>query len=1136
MNYFNKAEKTLKSCLKEKLSITTATVVGFLIAGTVAFGATITQEDINKSSGVEIAGSKTVISTTDKENTINETLENKKSDEKKEENGAVVSSAGWLVTVTNGDLTIGEKGVLKGTNLSKTTLNLYGNTNTVNNGTIETAQNGWGAITLTAIDDATGKLTNNGKIDGNVNVEGNVVVKNTKDITGSIYSDNNKGNKIIDITNSGNIATTKENKVVKANNADNSAIFINGTKGELRLVNEGTIGNKKLDNGIVVQAIEKLDLTNNKDIIAKQSGIISSARETNIKNTGKIEGGKFGIYLSKGISLKYNIENSGTIEVTQEQAGKTQVIGMNLEGTGVAVNTTNGVIRVTGQGYDNEPKLNIIGVNVGGGEFINNGLIELGEGTTYGIGINVGENGKFPKKGKATNNGTIALEIGSNGIDRKASSHNIAIRNKNGEAINKGKIQVTDKTADELKGFDMSNLFEGVVANKGMLVDKDGNIVSQKDDVELDGDLTIDQINGAGDLGGAIVINGDSTITGGKDSITTDGLNIAGSTVTIKNDTSSNGVTFDGTTLNLAKSNDVAGKIVIGEKSSKADLTIANGTINGVEGNTASDIELTDGSSLTLNGTTVNGNIGTVTEDTVLAQAQTGATVNVLGESALDGRIDVATINVGNDTQPLLVGEISTVERKNKFVLSSDSVIGKGKTEVNPLENSSNNTINIKDNGQLVLEVGTKGETALGNSTGITITGTNTEAGTKADGSNITVVGDTNGDILLSTGNLTGTGINVDLGSGNTFTNTSVSMENGNNGVYTATAGENNSIKLDYNKELFKDNGAINAINNGAMNANNLFENSNLAIREQQMKNIYEGSIYSETVRASYNSVKTFENVLRGMNTVNETGKWTAFGSGVYAKDSYDRIGHDSEIETTGLLAGAEYGLANNTSVGFTFAGANQDVDSLTGTADGTTLYLGTYAKKVVGNYKFMAGLGYQYGDYDADNVTGYATSSDSYNSNTLSVYVEGRYSMDLGSNIAFEPKLKLGYTYVDQDDTRDANFGVSDASLSTFDTELGADLIKTYVLKDGKANLVLGASYVRAMGDTDKEFTGEFTKSNGGFDIKGAELSENTGKFDLSVEVSKDNGFFYNGGLNLHVGSDDYRNYGVNFGAGYKF
>ena len=38
MNYFNETEKGLKRYLKTKVSITMATVVGFLIAGSVSFG------------------------------------------------------------------------------------------------------------------------------------------------------------------------------------------------------------------------------------------------------------------------------------------------------------------------------------------------------------------------------------------------------------------------------------------------------------------------------------------------------------------------------------------------------------------------------------------------------------------------------------------------------------------------------------------------------------------------------------------------------------------------------------------------------------------------------------------------------------------------------------------------------------------------------------------------------------------------------------------------------------------------------------------------------------------------------------------------------------------------------------------
>ena len=75
-----------------------------------------------------------------------------------------------------------------------------------------------------------------------------------------------------------------------------------------------------------------------------------------------------------------------------------------------------------------------------------------------------------------------------------------------------------------------------------------------------------------------------------------------------------------------------------------------------------------------------------------------------------------------------------------------------------------------------------------------------------------------------------------------------------------------------------------------------------------------------------------------------------------------------------------------------------------------------------------------------------------------------------------------------------------------------------------------------RAMGDVDKDFKGEFVKSNGSFDVVGANLAKNTGKFDLSVKVTKESGMFYKGGVSYKVGSDKTRDYGVNVGIGYRF
>ena len=273
-----------------------------------------------------------------------------------------------------------------------------------------------------------------------------------------------------------------------------------------------------------------------------------------------------------------------------------------------------------------------------------------------------------------------------------------------------------------------------------------------------------------------------------------------------------------------------------------------------------------------------------------------------------------------------------------------------------------------------------------------------------------------------------------------------------------------------------------------------------------------------------------------------EVGKWTAEGKALYSKDEYDRNGtvgdYSSEIESTGLMAAFGYGLNETTTAGVAFSGVKQDVDTDTGSADADLFYLGVYGNKVYGNYDFTAGLGYQFGEYEADNTITNVHSSDKYDSKALSGYVQGRYTADLGDGLSLQPRVRLGYTYVEQDDTRDSYFGVSDTEISTFDAEFGLDTVKSVQLEKSKVDVKFGVSYVRTMGDTDDEFTGRFygATASEGFDVLGAELAENVVKFNLGAEVTNENGFFYNGGLTYEFGSNDTDAYGVNVGVGYKF
>ena len=701
------------------------------------------------------------------------------------------------------------------------------------------------------------------------------------------------------------------------------------------------------------------------------------------------------------------------------------------------------------------------------GNMVNNGIINISENN----GQRVNRTLVSLKDSDLTNNGTMGVYAGD------------VVSSGNGQTTNTGKIQVLDKTAEELKDIDVSTLFGNEFSSTGMLVDKDGNVALDKDDIVIGNkDLTTEEVN---KNDGAYLASG-VTISG-KDPINTKSLNIIGNVATKEK------VKIDGSTVNIADN----GFISLGDSKTSSDLTISSAVVNGNSKEGSTDVVFeNDSSSLTLDNTTFNGVIGNDKDK---------GTLNSLGNSLVNGSISVDTINIGGTSKSRLDLALNTKIDTNK--------------------------ININKDGQLGLVIDNQGNNALKETSGITITGQE---------------GDT-GDISIITGNLAGEDVTINVGD-NTFTDVDGVTDSDlyilENKDIIGTSGDNidTEIVLKYNNNYFEGNSILNNINIAAKDVSNYFS-SDKAIREQEMDTLYAENIYSETVRATYDTIKLNEKLVLSTNINNEVGKWAAVGNGVYNKSEYDKTGtigkdYRTEIETSGLMGVMEYGLSADSSVGVVLSGALQDVDTAGGSADGTLLYLGTYAKKNIGNYRLIAGLGYQYGDYDADNTAAKIDSSDSYKTNALSAYIEGRYSMDLGDNLAIEPKLKLGYTYIDQDDVEDAYFGLEDANISTFDAEIGADLVKSINLKDGKLDVVFGASYVRTMGDTDKDFTGSFRAKNGRnkFDVIGVNLPENTGKFDLSVEVSKDSGLFYNGGVFLQTGNDDNKNYGVNVGIGYRF
>ena len=827
----------------------------------------------------------------------------------------------------------------------------------------------------------------------------------------------------------------------------------------------------------------------------------------------------------------YVVENKGIIEVVSSvkevSADKNIEIASAVRIDNVINKKNPKVIKSLNEGRvkvkaDEKTKVNVVYLATEKVNFENTGTIILEGGNNDSVAISAMADSEVKNSG--------VIEITSNG--------KVVRGNKSfaGKVTNTGIIKITDKTVKDLENVDANSLFinisSGKLTNTGMLVDKDGIAVGRDGEVVVDSKVSSAELNTKGKNEGKVILTQGAEITGGDKAINVGALEIRNN-IKVTGDKL---VKIEDTTINLDKN----GKLSIdGGKT----LSIKGNNINKSEKGTA--IALGDGSTLSLDGVTViNGAIGEVAEDgsvkgTVEAKDTTingniaTANFNVIGgtkeevnTTIINGEIAVGTITVGKT--PITSKLRNSIELdKNvtdKLVLSSDS----------KFTNTTGSTLTINKNGQVFLGIDKDGNNAFKNTTS----------------GSVTVKGDSNGkttDLVLETGNLSGDNIKIGFGEKVTFDGTDRVTVGTDSKIYVVDKnkaelnGTNKDVIVSYNTKLYEDNAVLNNVNNAAKVVSNLFSND-VAEREVQLDKIYSSNIYSETVKAAYDTVKMNEEAVLSLARKSEVGKWTAEGKALYSKDEYDRKGtvgeYSSEIESTGLMAAFGYGLNETTTAGVAFSGVKQDVDTDGGSADADLFYLGVYGNKVYGNYDFTAGLGYQFGEYEADNTIANVHGSDKYDSKALSGYVQGRYTADLGDGLSLQPRVRLGYTYVEQDDTRDSYFGVSDAEISTFDAEFGLDTVKSVQLEKSKVDVKFGVSYVRTMGDTDDEFTGRFygTTASEGFNVLGAELAENVVKFNLGAEVTNENGFFYNGGLTYEFGSDDTDAYGVNVGVGYRF
>ena len=340
------------------------------------------------------------------------------------------------------------------------------------------------------------------------------------------------------------------------------------------------------------------------------------------------------------------------------------------------------------------------------------------------------------------------------------------------------------------------------------------------------------------------------------------------------------------------------------------------------------------------------------------------------------------------------------------------------------------------------------------------------------------------------------------------------------------------------------------------------------------LNDIYAGNPYSYSSELSRKSAGMFRDIVTENIFKPEANKWMIYGGLTHVdggtKDTYYGKGYytydigssdmDADTKITGAYMLGEYGVPDTLTSGVVIGGNKLKSDLSNGSkVEGSALYLGAYAKKYVGNLKVTAGAGFQYGDYDADRlaVNNAASSkaepvikySDNYNDMTYDIYLNGRYSHNIGDNLFLEPYATLSYTYIDQDGADEGNQTLAiETDSKSFDYTVGKaglDLKKVIPHEKGKSTLSAGVSYTKILDGADEEFiTGRF-KGGRDFDILVAHKNEHSIGLNAKYALELENGVLFDVKGTYAVERDSHNGAGKNktkgewvvgAGLGYKF
>ena len=857
-------------------------------------------------------------------------------------------------------------------------------------------------------------------------------------------------------------------------------------------------------------------------------GINNTHTMENITNTGIISGtgkldssGKsYGIYGIYSVDKIGNIINTGIISGTSKHDGNYESCGIynfgkmgNIENTGVIYGTDNAI---KNEGSKTIDTVNNYGILVNGkDQDVNAGTIT----NMNNYGLTIKNEGKGTITAGTAGTQDITIEYDKDG--KVIKSRGMTIKNAN---IEGGSGTGTSTESIELG----NNNYDNYILNG-----KDETLKVTASNAEVTGSI----INAYG----TTVVFGD---TGDKE------LTLSGTIVNGGIEDSTNGIAISGSnngdTL-ILQSGEIEYKINE-EKKSATQNTVVNGNINMGAG---ADI-LTVGDGTIINGTLDGGD----------------------GDDTLNfGMSSVAKSNPAEREGVRILYNISSFEKMNintNVTLFEKTINASG--EVAELEVTGAEKITIEENGTLTLRINSS-EMGSGDEAdkivGHALYENEGEISSTDGGKLLLALNGAGNESIISFGKTT-------LGDG---------LVTGNEGTLDTTSQLHTILKLSENEvkvvirwdipEILKYK-ELNKIYHGILSVDDLIANFNVDSDEKlstflgYLNDIYAGNPYSYSNELSRKSVGMFRDIATENQFQPELNKWLIMGGLTHVdggtKDTYYGKGYytydigssdmDADTKITGAYILGEYGVSDTLTYGVVIGGNKLKSDLSNGSkVDGDALYMGAYAKKYIGNLKVTGGLGLQYGDYDADRIaagrgiTETRSYSDNYNDMTYDIYLNGRYSHNIGENLFLEPYGTLSYTYVDQEGADEGSKVLAiETDSKTFDytaAKVGLDIKKVIPHEKGKSTLSAGVSYTRLLTGADEEnITGRF-KGGSDFDILVAHKNKHSIGLNAKYALELESGILFDVKGSYSVERDSHNESGKNrakgewivgAGLGYRF